>query len=64
MKINKLILTTLLSITLILGNTIPLLANTITNNPTQPQNNTQRVLDAIPSSNESIAKISVRVIVI
>jgi len=53
MIINKLLLSLILSITLIFGNTIPLLANTITNNPTQPQNNTQRVLDAIPSPDET-----------
>ena len=47
MKLNKLVLSLLLSASLILGNTAPLLANT--NNQTQAQNTNQRVLDVIPS---------------
>jgi len=50
MKLNKLALSLILSTSLLLGNQLPLLANT---NNNQPQNNTQRVLDAIPSPNET-----------
>ena len=52
MRINKLLLSLILSTSLLLGNTFPLLANTTTNN-NQSQNNTQRVLDAIPSPDDT-----------
>jgi len=48
MKLNKWLITLILSVSLMLGNTTALVANTTTND-NNTQNTTQHVLDAIPS---------------